>query len=136
MKLSDLEDVFMYVGGATFGEHTAMICPSTGQICLRSELGEIDEIPEAAYESDLWFEIPHKKELGLGHDMVFLFVAQHAPVDLDRVRRIFSRRGAYSNYKDLLTERGILEEWYEFEETHTREAILEWCRIMEIEVTG
>ena len=136
MKLSDLEDAFMYVGGAAFGERTAMICPQTGQIYLRSELGEIDEIPEEVYESDLWFEIPHKKELGLGHDMVFSFVAQHVPADLDRVERIFSRRGAYSNYKDLLAERGILEEWYVFEETRTREAILNWCRVMEIEVTG
>ncbi len=38
-------------------------------------------------------------------------------------------------YKDLLEERGILEEWYEFENAHEKEAILEWCRDEGFDVT-
>ena len=136
MDFSDLEDAFLFVGGAAPCEHTAMICERTGQVCLRSDLGEIDEIPEDAYDSDSWREIPHWNDLGLGRDLVFSFVAQRLPADLDRVRSIFRRRGAYSRYKDLLAEREIIEEWYEFENAHQKEAILEWCRVEGIEATG
>lgn len=135
MKFSDLEEAFDFVGGATPCERTAMICAQTGQVCLRSELGGIDEIPDEAYDSDSWREVPHKNELGLGRDLVFSFISQRLPADLDRVRSIFSRRGAYSNFKGLLEERGILEEWYEFENDRQKEAILEWCRAEGIEVT-
>ena len=135
MKFSDLEDAFLFVGGAAPCERTAMVCAQTGQVCLRSELGGFDEIPEEAYDSDSWRVVPHKNELGLGRDLVFSFVAHRLPEDLDRVRSIFSRRGAYSNYRGLLEERNILEEWYEFENDHQKEAILEWCRIEGIAVT-
>jgi hypothetical protein len=135
MKLSDLEDAFLFVGGAAFGTHTAMVCPSTGQICLHSEFGDLDEVPEEAYDSDSWFEVPHKNELGLGSDLVTAFVVQNIPADLDRVRQIFRKRGAYSNFKDLLDSRGILEKWYTFEDTCLKEAILQWCRDFGIEVT-
>lgn len=135
MKLSDLEEAFLFVGGDAFGMRSAMVCLQSGQVCLRSELGDIDEIPEEAYESGAWREIPHKKELGLGRELVFTFVDQRLPADLDRVERIFGRRGAYAYYKDLLAERGILEEWYEYEDARTKEAILEWCRSEGIEVT-
>jgi hypothetical protein len=85
MKFSDLEEAFLFVGGAAFGERTAMICPQTGQICIRSDLGGVDEIPEEAYDSDFWWEVPHKNELGLGRDLVFSFVSLHLSADLDFV---------------------------------------------------
>ncbi len=135
MKLSDLEDAFLFVGGAALGECTAMICPQTGQVCLQSEMGDLDEIPEEAYDSDSWWDIPHKTELGLGRNLAFTFVAQRIPKDIDRVERIFSKRGAYSRFKDLLHDRGILEEWYEFENARLKEEILEWCQGEGIEVT-
>ena len=136
MKPSDLEEAFDFVGGAPPFERTAMICLQTGQVCLRSEFSGFDEIPEDAYDSDLWLDVPHKNELGLGRDLVFSFVSQSLPADLDRIVAIFRRRGAYSNYKDLLKERGILEEWYEYEEARLKEAILEWCHAKGIEVMG
>ncbi len=136
MKYDELEDAFIFVSGAAFGERTALVCPQTGQVCLGSEMAEFDEIPDEAYESDLWKEIPHKNELGLGRDLVFSFVSERIPADLDRVDRIFSKRGAYSRYKDLLDERGILEEWYEFENARLKEEILEWCRREGVKITG
>ncbi len=134
MKLSDLEDAFLFVGSVAPCEHTALICPQTDQVCLRSEMGELDEIPEEAFESDAWHEIPHKRDLGLGRDLVLEFVSRKLPADLDRVQRIFSRPGAYANYKDLLDERGVIEEWYAYENACLRDAILEWCRDEGIEV--
>ena len=135
MKFGDLEDAFLFVSGAAPCERTAMICTQTGQVCLRSELSGFDEISAEANDSDSWREVPHKNELGLGRELVFSYIAQRLPADLDRVLSIFRRRGAYSNFKGLLEERGILEEWYEFENDRQKEAILEWCRVEGIEVT-
>ena len=135
MKFSELEEAFEFVGGAAQCERMAMLCVQTGQICFRSELSGFDEIPEEAYDSALWREVPHPKQLGLGNELVFAFIAQRLPADIDRVRSIFSRKGAYSRYKGLLEGRGILEEWYEFENASLKEAILKWCRDESIEVT-
>ncbi len=57
MKYADLEEAFEFVGGAAPCERTAMICVRTGQVCLRSEMSGFDEIPEDAYDSDLWRDI-------------------------------------------------------------------------------
>jgi hypothetical protein len=135
MNLSDLEEAFVFVAGADFGERMAMICPQTGQICYRSDMSGLDEIPEQAYDSDHWHVVPHWSELGLGRELVLSFVSDRLPNDLNWVKRIFRRPGAYANYKDLLAERGKLEEWYEFENARQREAILEWCRSKVIDVT-
>jgi len=135
MNFDDLENAFLFVTSAAPYEHVAMICKETGQVHLKSELGDLDEIPEEAYDSDSWLMVPHMKELDLGQRLVFAFVAQRLPADLDRVQSIFSRKGAYANYKDLLEDRGILEEWYKFENAHQKEAMLQWCRDVGIEVT-
>ena len=76
MKLREIDDAFLFVGGAAFGERTAMIDRQTGPICYRSEMSDMDEDPEEAHESDSWLEVLHKNELDLGWDLVFSFVAQ------------------------------------------------------------
>lgn len=134
MKYDDIENAFLFVSGAAPYEHTAMICTQTGRVYLRSELSGFDEIPEEANGSDSWLEVPHKNELGLGRELVFAYTRERLPADLDQVRSIFGRKGAYSNFKDLLEKRGILEEWFEFENDRLKEAILEWCRVVGIEV--
>jgi hypothetical protein len=47
---------------------------------------------------------------------------------------IFSRRGAYRRYKDLLEQKGLLDEWYDFEQQRTRQALLDWCEENGIEL--
>ena len=40
---------------------------------------------------------------------------------------IFSGRGAYSRFKQLLTSQGLLEAWYKFEEDRSNAALKAWC---------
>ncbi len=135
MKFSDIEDAFMFVSASFYGDNSARICKSTGQICYSSESSDMDEIPDEAYESDGWVAVPHKNDLELGQDLVFKFVAQHLPADSERVHDFFHSRGAYSRYKNLLEERGLLQEWYDFENTRTEAAIREWCQDNGVEIT-
>lgn len=129
VKYFDIENAFDFVNSNLYGENEAIVIPSTGEIFCKSEDAGIDDItPEVAHLEDAeYIEIPNKKVLELGSNLVFEFVEKNIPDEYNRVRRLFSRRGAYGNYKDFLDEIGKLELWYEFENTRTEQAIREWC---------
>ncbi len=107
----------------------------SGKIHLATEDEEIDEIPETAYESDDWIEVPDFRDLGCGRDLVFDFVARQLPSEADRVYGIFRSSGAYGRYKDLLDSRALLDEWFGFENSRREEAIRAWCREIDMELT-
>jgi hypothetical protein len=56
------------------------------------------------------------------------------PDEFDRVDAIFSKRGAYSRFKDLLEEKGLLDKWYNFEDERNRNALMQWCIENDIEL--
>ena len=135
MELSDIEDAFFFVGGASYGEHSAMINKKTGKVYYQSEMGDLDEIPVKIDEPDSRVEVPHQNDLGLGRELVFKFVAQRLLADFEQVQMIFHKRGAYYRYKDLLDQRGLLQEWFNFENAREKEAIREWCLENSIDIS-
>ena len=58
------------------------------------------------------------------------------PDDLADVQDIFRRRGAYSRFKDLLDSRGLLKEWFEYEDHTGKEALRQWCQCQGLEIDG
>ena len=64
------------------------------------------------------------------------FAREFLPDDYDEVRHIFSRRGAYRRYKDLLVRRAALERWYDFSNKSEEAALREWCAENGIELSG
>jgi hypothetical protein len=97
----------------------------------------IDEIEDADdLDRDQCIEIPHKNDLDLGRNLVFEFVEEHLPDDYERVRQFFRRKGAYSRYKELLEQRGLLETWYDIENSREEQALRQWCEENEIELEG
>ena len=97
-------------------------------------------IDEIADEEDMGWdqcvEVPHKNELALGRNLVFEFVEEHLPDDYDQVRQMFRRQGAYSRYKALLEQRGLLQTWYDVENSREEQALRRWCRENRIELDG
>ena len=130
----DLETAFQFVSFGAPTENQAFISRETGKIFCKSSsyTDEDEELPDDIDEPDLYIEIPHKTELGLGRRLVFDFVASELPGDYDTVERYFRRRGAYGRFKALLERRHKLEQWYHFENTQEREALREWCMENEI----
>jgi hypothetical protein len=101
---------------------------STGRTYVVSnDLGLEEDVPDDIEESDDYIPLPDKKELGLGRDLVFAFIAERLPEECGEVRRIFGKRGAYTRYKDLLASQGLLDDWHRFEEAATLQALREWC---------
>ncbi|MGA2225499.1 MAG: UPF0158 family protein [Syntrophobacteraceae bacterium] len=135
-KLSDIHDAFLFVSSGAYFDNVAVLCKDTGEILYRSNLGDIDEIEDKELDLDVCIEIPHKNDLDLGQELVFDFVETYMPDGYDRVRQIFRRRGAYGRFKDFLERRGLLQRWYDFETQREEEALRDWCRENEIELSG
>ena len=116
--------------------HNAYLCSKTGDIFYTSEMGDSDELPEDIYENEQYIEIPHKNELDLGKDLVLDFTSMHMPNEIEKIYSIFRKKGAYSKFKNLLESKGLLEEWYPFEEKRKNEALREWCKENNIKTTS
>ena len=71
--------------------------------------------------------MPNKREFDLGKPLVLDFARQFLADDFEEVRRIFSKRGAYGQFKTLLARRHALDRWHKFEEDVTEKALREWC---------
>ena len=137
-SFDDIHEAYTFVSGAPPCEHTATLRRSTGQIFLRAEMGDLDEISEAGLDDvdqgDL-IEIPHKNDLDLGRELVFDFAAERMPDQVGRVQGIFSSRGAYARFKELLASQGLLDAWYEFESKREEEALRQWCADNNVSLT-
>ena len=138
MKLpyDDIENAYLFVSMHPMFGNQALLSKKTGEIFYISEFGDSDELPEDMETSDDYIEIPHKNELNLGKQLVYQFVSDHLPEEADRVSHIFRRRGAYSKYKDLLDEKGLLDKWHKFEDSKQNEALRKWCSENNIEIIG
>ncbi len=126
---------FQFVSGGGTGEHQAFLCKPSGKIYWHSELaGDVEELPDDIEESDKYVEIPDKRELDLGKPLALDFAREFLPDDFDKVRQIFSSRGAYARFKDLLEHRRALDRWYDFEAKAEESALREWCELNSIEL--
>ena len=133
-NFEDILNAFEFVSFGSMCEHQAFLDKETGKTYYHSEFGDdMEEIP-GDIDDEKYIEIPHKNELDLGKKLVFDFVYQHLPDEAERIQAIFSKRGAYSRYKDLLEHKGMLESWYEFETKEQEKALRDWCEAHSIEI--
>jgi hypothetical protein len=136
-KFNEVLDAFEFVSFGPPMEHAAYLSKEDGTIYWHSEFGaDFDELPPDVDDEGKYLSIPHKNDLGLGKRLAIKFAEEFLTDDIRKVREIFSRRGAYARFKDLLEHRGVLNRWYEFEASAQKEALLEWCRDNGVEVDG
>jgi hypothetical protein len=91
-------------------------------------------LPADILDEDKYLQVPDKRELDLGSRLPIAFTRQFLPGDYEGVRRIFSKRGAYSRFKDLLADRKALDQWYQFEQKATEEALRNLCMDNALEI--
>ena len=114
MPFDTLLEAFEFVSFGPPEEHQAYVCLQTGKIYWHSELGDNEEeLPEDVDNAERYVAVPHKNDLDLGKTLAIDFVEEFLPNDVNDVARIFSHRGAYSNFKNLLERRRLLPRWYE-----------------------
>jgi hypothetical protein len=134
-EFQDIEMAYDFVSGSPYRDHSAVLRKDTGKIFWRSEMSDIDEISDDDWESEDSVEIPHKNDLNLGKRLVFDFVLENLPDDIDHARQIFNRRGDYGRFKDFVEAKGLLQSWYDFEVRQQKQALRQWCKENGIELT-
>lgn len=119
------------------GESQTFLNKETGEIIYYSEeFSDLEELPDDIDDDQKYIELPHKKELDLGKRLALRFASSQIPDDYETIEDIFRKRGAFSRFKDFLDDKGILESWYEYEQQALREAVIDWCESVDIEITG
>ena len=136
VSFNELLEAFDFVNFGGMGEHQAFLCRQTGKVYWHTEFldDEFDELPEDIDDDEKYIQVPDKRELGLGKRLALDFALQFLPERADKVRAIFSKRGAYARFKDLLEEKGVLDQWYEFERKAEEQALRDWCELNSIEI--
>lgn len=134
VSFDDIENAFLFASMGPQFTHYAYLCRETGKIYYESEMGDSDELPEDIEDPEKYITIPHKNELDLGRALVIEFTEKYLPEEVDKVNLFFRRKGAYSRYKDFLERRGLLKDWYEFENERQTAVLREWCRENNIEI--
>jgi hypothetical protein len=135
VSLAELIDAAEFASwDGPLGEHQAMLCKATGEIYQHIEFSgeELDELPDDIEDDEKCIRIPHKRELGLGKSLVLDFARECLPDDFDEVRYIFSKRGAYANFRALLARRNAIDRWHDFEAKATERALRDWCELHDI----
>lgn len=127
VNFSDIDLAFHFVSGAEFGINSAFLCRDTGQIYFESGFGDSDELPEDIEDSNRYIQIPHKRDLDLGIELVREFVIKNLPEKAGEIENFFRSRGAYTRYKELLSKCNTLEKWYQFEQVRIESALKNWC---------
>ena len=136
VKFEDVSLAFDYVSSDDIGMNHAWLNRETGETWFRSEMyGSDEELPDDI-DDGKYIAIPHKKDLDLGQPLVFRFVREYLPDDLDEVYDIFSRKGAYAKFRRLLARRSAVDRWRDFSTKAEEAALREWCAENAIDVEG
>ena len=136
VSFSDLQLAFEFVSSGGMGENEAYLDRQSGKIYWHSEVADNDEELPDDIDDEKYILIPDKRELNLGKSLALDFAREFLADDYDEVRQIFSRRGAYRRYKELLVRRGALERWYDFSNKSEETALREWCAENGIELSA
>jgi hypothetical protein len=135
VKWSELIDAFEFASFGGGHESRAFVNLDAGSFHFISDTLDLDEDPpEDLDTSDRYLALPHKNDLDLGRELALSFIERHLPREFDRVEGYFHKRGAYGRFKELLDDRGVLEDWYAFEKAATEQALRRWCEEHDITI--
>jgi len=128
---SDLEDacLFAHVGGGY--ETIVHLCKQTGKFYYETDfpdLEELESIPDDITDENKYITLPDKYELGLDQNLIRDFISEKMPNEMNKLREIFSKRGAYRRYKDWLINIGKIDDWHDYENKATEKALRDWCK--------
>lgn len=109
----------------------AYICRKTGHIYWVPDDVEMsdewEDAPDDIQDTEKYALVPDSHYLDLGNKLAFDFTAQYLAARYDDVRTMFRRKGAFSQFKALLHEQDLLEDWYAFSEEQSHNALEDWC---------
>jgi hypothetical protein len=128
VRWRDLQHAFEVASSGEPGETEAVLCRKTGAFLLHSdEMDFGDAWPDDVEGEAKYTRVPHRKQLELGKPLVLAFAAEFLPDELEEVRKLFDRSGAYRRFRGMLHRTRALEQWYAFEAAANDKALRDWC---------
>ena len=135
VRFQDLLDAVEAVSSGQLGENSGWLCKESGRIYLQFEIDDdSEELPDDIDDIEKYIKIPDKRELDLGKPLALAFASEFLPEDFDKVQQIFSRRGAYAKFNDLLDYGRMRQQWFDYRDKAEMEAVRAWCAENSIEI--
>ena len=128
LSLADLMDAFEFADSAS-GEGQAWVDRRSGETyCYSEYAGDWNEaLPDDIEDNEHYVAVPDRRALGLGRRVALDFAREHMAGDFEAVLEIFNRKGAFARFKGLVTQRGVLDQWYAFSAAADEAALRAWC---------
>ena len=128
VKLSDLEDALMFTSAGGGYDASAWVCRETGAVHWHSDdSDDLEPLPADIDDAERYVAVPDKRDLELGKPLALEFARTQLPACYEQVCAMFSHRGAYARFKDLLERHQSLDAWHQWEAEQTRQALRAWC---------
>ena len=135
VNFNELLNAYEFASSGTPYENAAYVCSETGAVYITSSEVEVGEgLPEDLETSDRYLMVPTKADLDLGRSLALRFTDQELPESYNEVAKIFSKKGAYARFKQLLESRDALQRWFRFQEAETEAALRRWCEENNLQV--
>lgn len=128
VNFQDLLDGLEWVSAGGRYKNPAWVSRLTGQIHCSSTMDDFGEVlPDDIDDDRIYVEIPHKHDLDLGNALALEFVEEHVPQEYESASRMFRKRGAYAQFKNLLERHKKLQAWYDYRSNAEEAALRQWC---------
>ncbi len=83
--------------------------------------------PEDLYDNPAWIAIPSQQGLDLGKALFIEFIVEYCPEKSDLLFQRLRKHGGYRAVKDDFERQGLLEQFYQFEDNMTQQALRHWA---------
>jgi hypothetical protein len=115
----------------------AYICRTTGKIYQAGgdDTSLDEDLPKDLKKKKKFLPVPDKQEFDIGRRLLFRFIEEELPDEMETVAGFFSHAGAFGNTKDLLRRKDLLDKWHAYEEQALLEQLREWAEVNGLEVT-
>ena len=130
-----LDDLLIGLEAVGLDGASVYLCRATGEVLIEHEnFDQFEKLPDDLDDETKYIMLPGKRDLGLSKPLVLAFARLHLTDDFDDVREMFSHRGAYRRFQDLLRHRNARDRWHAFEAAETERALRQWCEESKIEL--
>ncbi len=132
-----LQNAVAMAEGSAMDGLPAYVSRRTGRIFVDCSMhGEANELPDDVEDEALYVAVPGRRDLDLGTRLARDFAYRYMGEAAEEVVTIFSRRGAWSRFKDLLQRRGLRDAWHAFADAAEVEALRDWAEQNGFELVG
>ncbi|MED5239796.1 MAG: hypothetical protein VX379_09505 [Pseudomonadota bacterium] len=135
VSLDEIHEAYQH-SSVTDGMIEGWLNKETGQVLLLSSWDEVDPVLDDFHSNeDKYLELPHRLDIKAGKWLALDFAAAYLsdPVE-EKVRGFFQKKGAFPRFKDCLEQIGMLQKWYEYEETQVLKELKQWCQLHDLDV--